>query len=268
MKKEVSNRLIGLFVILGLTLMFAFVLAFGIGKYFQERKKFVLYFEGSLHGLDVGAPVEFRGVKVGEVEEIRVELNQTSNELTLPVIVSIQPSQIVETNEIDNRKNKDLLRNLIAKGLSAEIKNESLLTGSLFVELDLRSNVKFKLHNKIDHIPEIPTVVTHSEKISDMLKTAHNTLGSIEKFVNSEKLAKSIDDLSAMMKSGKVAMGAAEITIKDAGHTIVKVDKFVDPIAIRLMNSLAEFPDAVTAIRVFADYLSRHPEALLKGKGN
>lgn len=267
MRKEVSNRLIGLFVILGLALMFAFVMAFGIGKYFQERKKFVLYFEGSLHGLDLGAPVEFRGVKVGEVEEIRVELNQATNELTLPVIITIEPKQIIETNGLNNHSSKHVLKNLLAKGLSAEINSENMLTGSLFVELDIRKDLRFKPHRNNTHLTEIPTITKRSDKLSDMLKTAHNTLDSIDKFVSSEKLSKSMDDFSAMMKSGKSAMSTAEITIKDAGHTVVKLDKYIDPISIRLMNTLAEFPDTVTAIRVFVDYLSRHPEALLKGKG-
>ena len=75
MRKELNNRLIGLFVFAAFALGFAFVIMYGVGKYFRTQDKYIMYFNDSVEGLQDGAPVKFRGVKVGQVIRIRVELN-------------------------------------------------------------------------------------------------------------------------------------------------------------------------------------------------
>src|SRR3990167_222322 len=259
MRRDVSNRLIGLFVVVGIAIMFAFVMLFGVGKYFHEEQKFVLYFNGSLHGLMVGAPVEFRGVQVGEVEEIRVEISQTTGKHALPVIISIQPYRIVEVDQQKWRSDGELLKKMLEHGLSAELKAESLLTGSLYIELDSRPKNSVKMSGLANKYPEIPTVESRSEQFSDIIKSARNTLDSIEKFVSSDKLKQSIDDLSAMMKTGKSTMEAG-------GKTISKFDNYIDPVSERLVESVKGLPDMADSIRGLVEYLSRHPEALIKGK--
>lgn len=259
MRRDVSNRLIGLFVVVGVSIMFVFVILFGVGKYFHEERKFVLYFNGSLHGLIVGAPVEFRGVQVGEVEEIRVEVSQQSNTLTLPVIVSIQPYRLVEIDKVKSKSDGHVLKKMIDDGLSAELKAESLLTGSLYIELDHRPKEKVKMRGYSTKYPEIPTVESRAEQLSDIITSARNTLDSIEKFVSSDKLKQSIEDLSAMMKKGKKTMEAGE-------KTIDKIDNYIDPVSTRLLDSVKGLPDMTDSVRSLVDYLSRHPEALIKGK--
>lgn len=259
MRRDVSNRLIGLFVVVGIAIMFAFVMLFGVGKYFHEERKFVLYFNGSLHGLVVGAPVEFRGVQVGEVEEISVEISQATGKHALPVIISIQPYRLVEVDKEKWKSDGQLLKKMIADGLSGELKAESLLTGSLYIELDSRPKNTVKMSGLDNKYPEIPTVESRSEQLSDIIKSARNTLDSIEKFVSSDKLKQSIDDLSAMMKTGKHTMEAGE-------KTIGKFDNYIDPVSTRLLDSVKGLPDMTDSIRSLVDYLSRHPESLIRGK--
>jgi len=266
MRRDVSNRLIGLFVLIAIAILFVFVMMFGVGKYFQEEKKFVLYFDASLHGLKVGAPVEFKGVQVGEVEEIRVELNQKTRQLSSPVVISVLPHNIIATDVMSKKAGGQVLKELIDKGLYAELKVESLLTGSLYIELDSDNDRETKFSSLTNKLEEIPTVESKSEQLSGIITSAQNTLKAIEDFVESDKLNQSIDDLSKMMQSGRKAAESADVAMQDGRQAIEKFDKFIEPIANRLIDTLNEFPDMISAIRVFVDYLSRHPEALLKGK--
>ncbi len=259
MRRDVSNRLIGLFVVVGIAILFVFVMLFGVGKYFHEERKFVLYFNGSLHGLLVGAPVEFRGVQVGEVERISVEISQVTGKHALPVIISIQPYRLIEVDQQTWRSNGQLLKKMIEHGLSGELKAQSLLTGSLYIELDSRPKNTVKVSGLSNKYPEIPTVESRSEQLSDIIKSARNTLDSVEKFVSSDKLKQSIEDLSQMMKTGKKIMEAG-------GKTIDKIDNYIDPVSERFINSVKGLPDMTNSIRNLVDYLSRHPEAIIKGK--
>ena len=74
MSKKISPALIGAFVLGALVLLIVAVIAFGSGQLFRKTQEFVLYFDGSVNGLHVGAPVKFKGVEVGSVKDIRLEM--------------------------------------------------------------------------------------------------------------------------------------------------------------------------------------------------
>ena len=94
MSKEANPKLIGLFVIGALALVIVGVMVFGGGSFFKHGVNYVMFFKGSVIGLDVGAPVTFRGVKVGSVSSISLDFNQTSGNVTIPVVVSFEPDRV------------------------------------------------------------------------------------------------------------------------------------------------------------------------------
>src|SRR5215470_13427187 len=89
MSKKANPATIGSFLVVGLVLGLAGVLLYSAGGLFHSRAKYILYFNGSLKGLDPGAPVKFRGVTIGKVDEVLVHHNQASNDFSMPVIISI-----------------------------------------------------------------------------------------------------------------------------------------------------------------------------------
>jgi len=207
----------------------------------------------------------------------------------MPVIVTIEPKSVIEIGQPQSKYKKgQIIEALIQQGLRARLATESMLTGSRYISLDMEPKEPLKLVGTPNTYPEFPTIKAPPEKLSDIISSTRNTLASIEKFVTSEKLNQSIDDFSEMMKAGKdtmlrtkevakTAQQTLEVTkqtmetgksaVDDGRRLINRVDRYIEPLAIKLLKSLQQLPDTINTIRVFVDYLSRHPEALLQGKG-
>ena len=94
MSKQANTKLIGGFVIGAVVLIMAGILLFGSGKLFSHQKKFVLFFEDSVKGLNIGSPVDFRGVNIGTVTDIKIVLNKKDLSLRIPVFIEIEPKRI------------------------------------------------------------------------------------------------------------------------------------------------------------------------------
>jgi len=104
MAKPVSKTLIGLFVVGAVLLGVVAVALFGSGKFFTSRPKYVMFFSGSVNGLTVGSAVQFRGVKIGEVTEIKAQFNPDNLSLTIPVYIEIDPQSITQPQQIKNKE--------------------------------------------------------------------------------------------------------------------------------------------------------------------
>jgi paraquat-inducible protein B len=116
MAKRSNPKLIGGFVIGAIALLIAGILAFGGGQYFSRKEKGVLFFEGSLAGLDVGSPVTFRGVPVGSVTGIVIEYDVTTQSLHIPVYIEVDPQKFEIVSGARSTKN---IQELVARGLRA-----------------------------------------------------------------------------------------------------------------------------------------------------
>src|SRR5512147_2002724 len=94
MSKQANPKLIGGFVLGAIALLVAGLLVFGSGKFFTRRLPVAMYFEGSVSGLDVGAPISFRGVKVGEVTKVFLRYDPSANSLVIPVLAELTPERV------------------------------------------------------------------------------------------------------------------------------------------------------------------------------
>ena len=94
MSKQANTKLIGGFVVGAIGLTVAGILLFGSGKFFSHEKPFVLFFNESVKGLSIGSPVDFKGVKVGEVTDIKIILDKKDLSLGIPVFIKIDPRKI------------------------------------------------------------------------------------------------------------------------------------------------------------------------------
>ena len=143
MSKQANKTLIGAFVVGAVALVIVGILAFGSGQFMKNMRKYVLYFDGSIKGLSVGAPVVFRGVKVGSVTDIKVRFEGEDFAVRTPVFVEIDPDRI--SSDFSEREAALYLRKLrlnkmvdllIKRGLRAQLQSQSLVTGQLLVALD------------------------------------------------------------------------------------------------------------------------------------
>src|SRR5215510_6112145 len=146
MAKRTNPATVGIFVLGGLVLTIALILALGAGKWFSERNDFVCFFGGDLNGLKVGAPVKFRGVPIGSVTGIRINLPgrdlprpvtaAEAEEFRLPVLIELEEERVTALGARGGTLTRERMQQFIEAGLRARLATESLLTGLLYVELN------------------------------------------------------------------------------------------------------------------------------------
>jgi len=327
MSKKANKTLIGAFVVGAIALIVAGVVIFGSGKLFAPLKKFVMVFEGSVKGLNVGAPVIFRGVKVGEVTDIRLNLNAKDLTAVIPVYVDIDPRTFGAPKEIEALvldKKYVFIKPLIEKGLKAQLQMQSFVTGQMIINLDFYPDKPIKLAGLDTRYPEIPTIPTTTQEIMKKLEELplnqiaerlNASLAGIEKLVNSPEIRESVVSLNRTLKNtdrlvvnldertgplvadlrttlegarGTLANIGKSFSMEEGvpaqlGETMKKADKTLQQaemtlatiqatskdasnVGYELNRALRELSEAARSIRFLADYIDRHPEALLRGK--
>jgi paraquat-inducible protein B len=175
MSKQVSPTLIGSFFLAALGLVVIAILMFGGGSYFKKHHQFVLFFhtENNLNGLNVGAPVKLEGVKIGEVKEVALLLDEKTLEVVKPVVIELDYSNIINDDDLDdNFESKDgdahteSTKNFIKKGLKAQLKTQSLLTGLLYIEFQFTPQDELVMSGRnFRDLPELPTTTNATEDL-------------------------------------------------------------------------------------------------------
>ena len=228
MGKKASPATIGAFVVGAFVLLVAGVLIFGSGKLLSRSFPWVMYFDGSVKGLNVGAPVSFRGVKVGQVTDIKVVLDPTDATIHTPVFIEIEPDRVATLGERPPSMVHNFLRDLLAlvtgesgdddrpmaerlvqRGLRGQLAMQSLLTGQLFVQLDFHPNTPIRLKGLHSDYPEFPTIPSTMEEISEKLERIPledltngvvRAVQGIDRFIRSPELQRAVVSLDKTMQ--------------------------------------------------------------------
>ena len=141
-------------------------------KYVMTRS-FVINFDGSVRGLSVGAPVEFRGIKIGIVSDIAVNLNPKTLEIKIPVLIEIQPERITTPQLVQSHVVEDkyaIMKHMVKRGLRAQLETGSLLTGQLFVGLDFHQDLP---RERADHDRKISGDSSHTRSDGSIATDGH-----------------------------------------------------------------------------------------------
>jgi phospholipid/cholesterol/gamma-HCH transport system substrate-binding protein len=167
MGKRINPAAIGGFIVGAVLLIIVGILLFGRLQLLTEKGSFVLYFEGSVKGLDVGAPVDFQGVRIGSVTDVRVQYFVKDGEFRIPVFIDIEPGRVKEVGVRDTQEaQQQFLKFLIDRGLRAQLGMQSLVTGQLFVQLDFHPGTPVRLVGGAPAVPELPTIPTPLQQAS------------------------------------------------------------------------------------------------------
>ncbi|MDP9991221.1 paraquat-inducible protein B [Variovorax boronicumulans] len=243
----------------------------------------LMYFNQSLRGLVPGAPVDFRGVVIGEVKSIGVEFDRAEREFRMPVLVQIYPDRLRrrETGQPQGTESRatqqERLRFLAEKGLRAQLRNGNLLTGSVYVALDFFPKAPPVKIDLAKNPIELPTVANSLDEIQSQVQEiasklnkvpyeqiaadVRTTLATLNKTLTSaEQTVTRINndvtpELAAAMKDVRKTVNTAERTLADDS-----------PLQQDMRQTLRELTRAAGSVRVLTDYLERHPESLLRGK--
>lgn len=209
MSRQASKSLIGAFVLGAVALFIAGLVIFGSRTMFSRTYKNVLFFEGSVKGLKVGAPVVFRGVQIGQVTDIVLEVDLTNLTGRVPVYIEIYQHSIVPLEGAPGY-DEDFLQALIGRGLRAQLQQQSFLTGLLMVSLDFHPNSAIRIVGLEHRFPEIPTIPSGMEQLTRKLEDLpieqianrlNDTLAGIDGLLNSGDLQASVASLNQFLKS-------------------------------------------------------------------
>jgi paraquat-inducible protein B len=242
---------------------------------------FVLHFDESLRGLSVGAPVEIRGIRIGTVTAIEPRMGGDPGELRIPVRVDLEPERTLTQEEqasLDEAAMKQRLyeraQALVEHGMRARLQSGNLLTGQLFIELDMFPDAEPAQVNFSGEYPELPTLPRPLTGIATSVSRLLAQLEQLPLKQTTHNLNELVVSLNALVEAMDKQMPGiardARQTLDTAAQTLSALEGIASKdgeIGSQLYDTLRELKAAARSIRVMSEYLERHPEALLQGKG-
>jgi len=228
MMRKANKTKIGVFIVGAVVLLVAAILVFGSGMLFKLSDKYIVFFDGSVKGLSVGAPVIFRGVKIGNVSSIDLAYDEKTKSVLIPVVIDIELARVKGIPDPLGYPNYE---SFIQDGLRAKLELQNFITGQLMLGFDFYPQDSKKLYNIAKNYPELPALpispdifeIMNEMPIKDITTNLSQTVAGINRLVNSKG--------------------------------IMDLDK-----------TFGEITKSARSFGLLMEYLELHPEALLKGK--
>jgi paraquat-inducible protein B len=265
MAKQANKTTVGLFVVRAIALLVAALIIFGGGKFFQKTDRYVAFFEGSVKGLNVGAPVMFRGVTIGKVDDFQVYYDAQETQFKIPVLITLNKGKVhgigIEM-EVNREQRAEFWQQMLKSGFRAELQLQSLVTGQLGIQLDFYPDSPLKLYGTdgFDLPPdvrEIPTIQSGLQQLTkkieqipldQIVEDASAAIKGINKIINSPETAETLRYLKQAIQDArnlvrrideKVDPLFAQVdqTLKDSQALLENVDRQVDPLAASLKQT-------------------------------
>ena len=234
----------------------------------RNPQTYVLVFKDSVRGLSPGAPVEFRGIPIGEVDEVRAQVDIRTFQFSVPVTIHLDPTRlgvrVVDLSagvDLETMRRK-LIDALVAHGIRAQLKTGNLLTGAMYVSFDFFPGAPAATVDWSQKPVELPTNPGQLEATEVTVESIIKKLDKVPFQEIGVDLNKAINQLNETLVVAQGTLGSARGTLENAsdltGPNSVQVQQF--------SSTMQELSRAARSVRVLADYLERHPEALLQGK--
>jgi paraquat-inducible protein B len=269
-----------------------------------ERLPFIIDFESSTRGLRPGAPVEFRGIRLGSVSQVGLKSDLQAHDAVIRVQINLEP-QRVEAGPLGLSLADDYQRidEYVQAGLRAQLKTGNLLTGELFIDLDFRSDVPPEGLDRSGPVPRIPAVPTDLQAITasvtgiltrlaelpleDIVDNIEHMTGTLDSLVSSPELASGLADIAAaggdlrrllaqldgaaapMLQAAEQTIRSVQATVVEARRTLQSTDALIgdnSTLRFQLERSLQELATAARSIREFAVSLERDPSSIIRGR--
>ncbi|PXW29199.1 intermembrane transport protein PqiB [Paraburkholderia caballeronis] len=235
----------------------------------------VMYFNQSLRGLAVGAPVDFRGITLGQVTDIGIQYDPKQHNFTMPVTMDLYPLRLSrrvrgEPPAPQTPQSHELLKRLVSRGLRGQLRTGNLLTGQLYIALDMfpkAAPAQAKLDRDPMELPTVPNTLDELQlqvadiakkldqvpfdQIGTNLNSALKNANQLFTQLNGQLVPQARDTLAAAQKT----FGSAEATLQQDS-----------PLQSDVHQALQELTRTLQSLNALSDYLERHPESLLRGK--
>ena len=302
MSRKANPTLVGAFVVGAILIGVAGLFLLGAKTLFHRTHPFILYFEGDVNGLSVGAPVKFQGVPIGEVTGIRLRITDEGVSTRIPVTIELDENIIESASGVQFETDKSGYESALEQGLRGRLETESLVTGQLYVALLMEPEAPADLVGGESELREIPTVPTTSQELMQVFQQFKglDVRGIVDDLAATAKALREIVDspeLGEAPRAVRDTLGSVQQTLKAIEASFANADEAVDairaaaqdttrlqtelvqtlesaqglmdpraPLVVQLQATLQEIGSAARSLRTLADALERDPSALLRGR--
>lgn len=255
MSAKAHPRLVGGFVLGAVALVLAAIVALSSGSWLARKDYFSVYFPGSIRGLNPGAPVTFRGVKVGKVDDVKAFLTGRPDPLIqIEVVIEIW-GNVVETPEGvprllgRNASSAEFAQGLINRGVRARMMSQSLLTGQKYIELDFLPKEPARYAGLKPRYPELPTTPSSMEKVGQKLEDllaklsdlpVDRMLDNLEKALQSLRTLLESPDLTGAISGARRGTEALEPALKDLRLAVADARRLMDTVGGEVKDTAGE----------------------------
>ena len=288
MSRRANPTLVGTFVVAAVLVALGSLLLLGGSALFHRTHEFVLFVEGDVNGLAVGAPVKFQGLRIGSVSSIQLRITSLGATAIMPIIIVLDESLISRLNDTRYSFEPERFRRSIENGLRARIEAESFVTGQRYVALLLAPDTPVKLVGLMPELDEIPTLPSTSMELERLFEQVKNvrfdllvddltqTSRAIRELVSSPEIkaipgavGRSLSTIDAMVRTLQASVQHTDELQAELERTLVAAQALMDPNApllVQLQTTLQEFGNTARSLRSLAEMVERDPGVLLRGK--
>lgn len=265
MNKKMSPTLVGAFVLGALALVVVGIIAFGTGELFAKKFEFVLYFDSSVNGLNIGAPVKIRGVEIGTVTDILLNLDREKMlkeaaesgarqammdwSPRIPVIIDIDAKKLTKKGSTALALTDPAAFDaLIERGLRGQLDMESFVTGLLYIDLDFHPKNKATfVQGPGSRYKEIPTLPTTLQEVQKEVKKIFAKFKDVKIDSLIDSITKTVEGMDRLINSPEVmsVIRSLDKTLKSADKLVQNVDSKVDPLTDNINEAVQEFGDVM-----------------------
>jgi paraquat-inducible protein B len=245
MSTRANPMVIGAFVVGAAALLVVALLVWGGTGLFRTRLDYVLFFDAAVTGLNKGAPVLARGVKVGEVKDVQLRWGTP----VIAVYITVEPQALKGTAEAGPAR--AIERAVREEGLRGQLRMQSFVTGVLYVALDVRPGTPIVLRGLDPQVPELPTVPTDIEVWTAKLAKLADTIEKVPLEQMAQTTAAILEDVKKIVESKETRNLLPSINgaIVDARTLVRRVDTQIDPLLAEIKGTVARFDTALDAAR-------------------
>ncbi|MGD8251236.1 MAG: MlaD family protein [Desulfobacterales bacterium] len=282
MNQNKRALLIGAFIVGAALILSTGLALFGSGALFRKDLTYVAFFDGSVKGLRIGAPITFRGVRVGTVADMRVTIDERSGGIYIPVHLRLESDRLITAGGDQVRGGDgEFIGKLIQQGLKAQCQLQSLVTGQLIVDLDFFPERPMILRNLSEDYPEMPTVASRAEELAssfdqlpvgEILTDLSAAVQNVSRMASSEEagnMFRSLDEglvkFNRFLDQMAPTVTELEQTLAEARITFDRINREMDPLARDLKGSLTDarrmIRSADAAIPVLSERIRKTAES-------
>lgn len=244
---------------------------------YSRKTRYLLFFEDSVSGLVPGSPVEFRGIKLGEVLDVDIELDRDTNEVRIPVVIEIEPERLGMTGRDIKVSQVSVLNSLVARGFRGQLATNNIITGQKAVAFDFIEGAKPAEIQFGRGYPVLPTVSSGLDAITERVTRIVDRIDKLP----IESIGENLDHVFANLAETLVSVEALTASantdllptmtssLEKLESTLASADALIAPdsaMTQELETLVVDLAGAAESLRLLAERLEEYPEELLRGK--